>query len=638
VADDLHDAGNDNLDRLRAREALLSEAEHIVRVGSFVWEPGIRAQWSDEFYRILGREPGEVEPSADLFYAAVHPDDRPRVIAAAEASVLRGVPPDIEYRVIRRDNGEVRYLRGSGCVYRNPDGSVQRVVGALLDITESKRSALALEQALAVSGAAEELAHTGSFVVRINPIEITFSEGLRRLTGLPEGTIDAAVGLSLVHPDDRAGKLAWWQRLLRTRGPESNQVRLQRPDGSVRHLYTRAALTVLSDGGERVVGTIIDITERVELEQNLQRAAKLEAVGTLAAGVAHDFNNYLMAVGSALEHLPRADEQTRERLLTNARHAVSRCAELTRQLLGFARCQPFAPELVDVRSVVEGLHELFRQWVGRRAALRIQTDPGPLLAHVDARQLEQMLANLIVNAADASEAAHGGDGELRIVVDQPHLMAAVELVPDAVDAGHYTRISVEDDGAGVDPEFLPRIFEPYFTTKPHGRGTGLGLSAVYGMTHHNGGVVTVEALAHGTRFALWFPRPAPHSPLSAADREPSRAHARSRVLVVDDVAELRSNTAGWLRDGGFDALEAHSGEAALDLLALHTVDLVLTDLQMPGLDGLQLADEIARRHPGLRVVLMTGFAAVAAVKTRRKLLQKPFCEAELLAFVRAALG
>ncbi|HKP60781.1 MAG TPA: PAS domain-containing protein [Polyangiales bacterium] len=632
MADDLHEAESGNLDRLRAREALLSEAERIMRLGSFVWEPGTKTLWSDEFYRILGLEPGAVAPNRDVFYGAVHRDDLPKVLAARDLAANKGELPEIEYRVIRRDNGETRYIRSSGCVYRNPDGSVQRIIGALLDITESKRSALALEQAQAASGAAEELAQAGTFVVRWDPIEIQFSEGLRKLTGIQESTVNRDVGWSLIHPDDRENKLKWWWRLLETSKPESIQTRLVRPDGSVRHLYTRATLTTLSDG-ERVVGTTIDITERVQLEESLQRAAKLEAVGTLAAGVAHDFNNYLMAVGSALEHLPRADEPSRERLLVGAQRAVTRCAELTRQLLGFARCQPFAPELVDVRSVVDGLHELFRQSLGRRAALRVETAPGTLMARVDPRQLEQMLANLIVNAADAIEAANKTSGRVRVCVDQLQLTAASELVPETVGPGWYTRISVEDDGGGVSPDHLPRIFEPYFTTKPRGRGTGLGLSAVYGMAHQNGGVVTVEPLPDGTRFALWFPLPSASAPLTAAATE----LCRGRVLVVDDMPELRTTTAGWLREAGFETLEAEGGEAALAVLATKVVDLVLTDLQMPGLDGLALADEIERRQPDLPVVLMTGFASAAAAESPRKLLQKPFAEADLIAFVRSAL-
>jgi two-component system, cell cycle sensor histidine kinase and response regulator CckA len=213
-------------------------------------------------------------------------------------------------------------------------------------------------------------------------------------------------------------------------------------------------------------------------------------------------------VSAALDHLPRATPDAQHRLLGNAKHAVSRCVELTRQLLGFARCQPFAPGLTDVRDVLEGLEDLLRQSVGRRAELQIRTDSHPLYARLDAQHLEQMLANLIVNAADAIEAARIGPGEVRIVAEHIELHSAIASTPDVVPAGGFTRISVEDNGGGVAPEHLPRIFEPYFTTKPRGRGTGLGLSAVYGIAHQNGGLVTVESLPAGTRFALWFGVPA----------------------------------------------------------------------------------------------------------------------------------
>jgi PAS domain S-box-containing protein len=634
------DGDGPTLDRLRAREALLSEAEHIVRVGSYVWEPRKSTLWSDEFYRILGCEPGTVEPSSEVFFGAVHPDDRASVRAAAVSTATLGIMPELEYRVIRRDNGELRYIRGNGCVYRAADGSVQRIVGALLDITDSKRAALALEQSLAVSRAAEELAQAGSFVVRLDPLEITLSEGLRRLTGLPEGTLDPQLGLGLIYPDDRPRMLEWWKRLIDAGSVEAIQIRIRTHTGTTRHLYTRATvMPFLSDGGQRVVGTTLDISTRVELEEELQRAAKLEAVGTLAAGIAHDFNNYLMIVGSALELVTRAEVETRNQLIKNAQRAVTRCAELTRQLLGFARRQPFAPELIDVRAVVEGMHELFRQSLERRAELRVDTASAALFARVDGRHLEQMLANLIVNAADAIEASHPGLGEVRIIADQVQLTAALNGTPDSVSAGHFTRIRVEDDGGGVAPEYLPRIFEPYFTTKPRGRGTGLGLSAVYGMAHQNGGVVTVDALPAGTRFALWFP--VPELRVTTPQRETSRPKAPApRILVVDDVPELRFATALSLRAAGFETLEAPGAEAALAELAQRKFDVVLSDIQMPGIDGYALAAEIGRCHPGLAVVLMTGYARAGSVDevASYHLLHKPFSEAALIAAIQAALS
>jgi PAS domain S-box-containing protein len=643
------DSEGPTLDRLRAREALLSEAEHIVRLGSYVWEPRKSTLWSDEFYRIIGCEPGTVQPSADVFFGAVHPDDRADVRAAAVSTATLGIMPDIEFRVIRRDNGEMRHIRGSGCVYRAEDGSVQRIVGALLDITESKRAALALEQSLAVSRAAEELAQAGSFVIRLEPLEITLSDGLRRLTGLPahpargggdDGTLDPKLGLALLYPDDRVRILGWWKRLLEAGSVEAIQIRIQHQDGTTRHLHARATvMPFLCDGGKRVVGSALDISARVEMEQDLQRAAKLEAVGTLAAGIAHDFNNYLLVVGSALELVTRAEVETRQQLIKNAQRAVTRCAELTRQLLGFARRQPFAPELIDVCAVVEAMHELFRQSLGRRAQLRVDTPGAALFAHVDARHLEQMLANLIVNAADAIETSGRGLGEVNIIADQLHLMAAVSGTPDSVSAGHFTRIRVEDDGGGVAPEFLPRIFEPYFTTKPRGRGTGLGLSAVYGMAHQNGGVVTVDALPAGTRFALWFP--VPEQRVAPPPRRSAHPDARApRILVVDDVPELRFATALSLRAAGFETLEASGAETALAELASREVDVVLSDIQMPGIDGYALAAEIAKCHPGLPVVLMTGYARAAAEHDvpSYRLLHKPFSEAALLAAVQSALA
>ena len=283
-------------------EALLIESMRIAHLGGFVWVPGSpNPLWSDEFYRILGYEPGSVQPGSEAFFAAVHPDDVERVKLAFQR-LQQGVFEDIEYRVINQTTGEARFVRGSGRVYRDGE-RITQIVGALQDITESKRSAVALEEALAIARAAERVAGIGSFVVRVEAMEMIWTEGLKALTGVEEPNADAATHLERVHPDDREKQLRWWDRLVRERSCEPLSVRMVRADGSIRHLYTQAALMRLADGVERVVGTSMDVTERVQLEDQLRHAAKMEAIGTLAAGLAHDFNNYLLVMDSSLSML-----------------------------------------------------------------------------------------------------------------------------------------------------------------------------------------------------------------------------------------------------------------------------------------------------------------------------------------------
>jgi two-component system cell cycle sensor histidine kinase/response regulator CckA len=635
------------LDRQQGLDALLLETMRIARLGGFIWIPGSPAPlWSDEFYRILGYEPASVTPGPEAFFAAIHPDDLERV-KGAWRRVVEGQLEDIEYRVMHQTTGEVRFVRGSGRIYREGD-RITQIVGALQDITESKRSAVALEEALAIARAAERVAGIGSFVVRVEAMEMVWTEGLKALTGVEEPNADAATHLERVHPDDREKQLRWWDRLVHERAGEPLSVRMVRADGSIRHLYTQAAMMRLADGVERVVGTSMDVTERVQLEDQLRHVAKMEAIGTLAAGLAHDFNNYLLVMDSSLSMLAEGSEEPEERdeLIESGRLALSRCMELTRQLLAFARREPFRPESVDLTEVVVKFQDLLNRAVGRRATLRLEVGTGRLRARVDPRHVERMLTNLVVNAADAIEQLGIRSGRISVRLEATRLDAVLRAVPGDVPPGSYVCVVVDDNGGGIAPERLPRIFDPYFTTKPQGRGTGLGLASVYGMARQNDGLVSVSDLALGTRFTLWFPRidavaepardvsgPAEAAPLAASDAD---------ILIVEDVDQVRYIAERILRSAGFRTLTACNGAEALTLLDRgQQVRLILTDLQMPVMGGRQLADLVNRRPDPPPIIFMTGYSEDThgqGANPHLTLLAKPFTPDRLIEFVKSVLG
>jgi PAS domain S-box-containing protein len=619
----------------------------IAHLGGFVWVPGNpNPLWSDEFYRILGYEPGTVQPGGEAFFAAIHPDDVERVKDAFQR-LSEGVFEDIEYRIINQTTGEARFVRGSGRVYREGE-RITQIVGALQDITESKRSAVALEEALAIARAAERVAGIGSFVVRVEAMEMIWTEGLKALTGVEEPNADAATHLERVHPDDREKQLRWWDRLVRERSCEPLSVRMVRADGSIRHLYTQAALMRLADGVERVVGTSMDVTERVQLEDQLRHAAKMEAIGTLAAGLAHDFNNYLLVMDSSLSMLAEGAEEPRERdeLIEGGRLALSRCMELTRQLLAFARREPFRPESVDLNEVVVKFQELLNRAVGRRATLRIEASRRPLRARVDPRHVERMLTNLVVNAADAIEQLGIRSGRITIRLAATQLAEALRALPGDVPAGSYVCIQVDDNGGGIDPDRLPRIFDPYFTTKPQGRGTGLGLASVYGMARQNDGLVSVSDLDLGTRFTLWFPRidilaePVREAPAPA--EAPAQEASDADILIVEDVDQVRYIAERILRSKGFRTLTACNGAEALALLERgKQVRLILTDLQMPVMGGRELAERVSQREDAPPVIFMTGYSEDThgqGANPHLTLLAKPFTPDRLIEFVKSVLG
>lgn len=629
------------------RDALLTEVQRIAGLGGFVWMPGDTTPiWSDEFYRILGYEPGSITPGLDAFLATVHPADL-ELVRNAWNVAQTGTMPDLEYRIVRHSTKELRFVRGSGRVYMDNGGKVVRIVGALQDITDAKRSAVAHQEALAIARAAERASGTGSFVVRLEPMEVLWTEGLTALAGLDPPNTDLRAHVDRVHPEDRDKQATWWDRLIRERCCEPLSIRVVRPDGSVRHVYTQTALVRLGDGVERVVGTSIDVTERVLLEEQLRHAAKMEAVGTLAAGIAHDFNNYLMVMDSSLSMLDDSSESERQELIEAGRLALDRCMELTRQLLAFARREPFRPEVVELTEVVLQFQELLHRAVGRRATLRLDLGRRPLRARVDPRHVERMLTNLVVNAADAIEDTGSRSGRVTVRLDAVTLDSTRRMVPADVPAGSYACIVVEDEGGGIENARLSRIFDPYFTTKPHGRGTGLGLASVYGMARQNRAQVSVEGLDGGTRFTLWFPRVEGASPQSRQQStDPGAPQGDERgdvcVLVVDDVDQVRDIAARILRSAGFRTLTAQHGAEALDVLdAGHDVGLVLTDLQMPVMSGRQLAEQLRSRPNAPPVIFMTGYSEEThgqSAEPGLRLLNKPFTPDHLVDFVREALS
>ena len=625
------------------REALLSEAEAIAGTGSYLWEPGSPPLWSDGFYRILGYEPGSVEPSMEAFFARVHPDDAER-LAEAHAAAHEGAVPDEEWRILRADTGELRYLRGTAHVNRNAtEGQPLRMVGALMDVTQAKLSALRDERALVTMRVAERLAKMGSFVVDLDPMQTEWSEGLYEMAGLDDRDADLEARAAMIHSEDREAHTAWFGTVMQGAPAPPIQSRFVRPGGEVRHALTHAALVQFeSDGRERVVGTSMDVTERVMLEERLRHAAKMEAVGTLAAGVAHDFNNYLMVINSYLDILGRSrssDAHSLAELRGHAKHATKRCMELTQQLLTFARRRPASREVVDLGEAVERIGALLQSSVGRNVTLSLACPSATVAARVDPAHLEQILANLAINGRDAILASGRRGGAIELKVDALVLSTPQRLVPVEVGAGRWARIRVLDDGSGIAAEDLGRIFDPYFTTKGAGQGTGLGLAAVYGAVVQNEGHVTVETRqGNGSCFTVWLPEVDSPAVETVKPAEGPRAGAGThRVLVVDDIPSVRSVAALTLRAAGFEVTEASDGADALAQLERGTFDLVLSDVRMPRMDGQQLAAMLRERWPDLPVVLMTGFSD-AITDGDLPVLHKPISSEDLVEAVRMYVG
>ncbi len=418
------------------------------------------------------------------------------------------------------------------------------------------------------------------------------------------------------------------------------------PDLAVRHLEVSASPLRDAEGQVTSAVTILqDVTARLDAEEARRRSQRLEAVGQLTGGVAHEFNNLLMAVTGCLELLEKPVAQLGDAraasLLANAARAAGRGSRLTTQLLAFARRQTLQMEALDLDALVTGLQELLESTLGRGIQVVVQPGAGDWRAMADASQVELTLLNLAINARDAMP--NGGTLTIRTARVRTGPPARAEDPP----AGEYAAVHVSDTGEGMSPHVLARAFEPFFTTKAVGRGSGLGLPQVLGVAQQMGGGVGIVSRENaGTTVTVFLPRASAEAVSLARPGAPQEPAARlaldsARVLVVDDDTDVRVVTRAILEELGGVVIEAESGADAL--LALHTnpVDLVLADLTMPNMTGIELAAEVTRLAPGLPVVLMTGYGPDALADPGphiRGTLQKPFRAEALAQTLIGALG
>ena len=487
--------------------------------------------------------------------------------------------------------------------------------------------------------AAQSAAHLGYWEVDCGTGERFWSREMYHLWGIPEGTAapDTDAIVAAAHPDDRE---RFRNAIARRRdgsqdGPE--QVRVVLPDGTERVLETQSRRSTTDDGRTMLIGTAQDVTERVKLETRLRQSQKMEAVGQLAGGVAHDFNNILTVIEGYSRLLASGGTlHPRDRdAVTEILEASQRASALTRQLLVFSRRQVLQPRVLDLNEAITGVHKMLRRLIGEN--IEILTNLSEPLAPVkaDPGQIEQVLLNLALNARDAMPA--GG-----VLVIETANAPARENEPPRV------MFSVRDTGSGIDPAVIDRIFEPFFTTKESGKGTGLGLATVQSIVEQLGGRCEVQtAPGRGAMFRIYLPAHAGDSEsITPARRAPSApVECTGTVLVAEDDESLRTMACTVLRRTGYTVYEASNGIEALrrcgDTDA--TIDLVLADMVMPGLGGLELARDVQRLRPGVPVIIMSGYANDAATLSTTSepglsFLEKPFTPETLQRAVSDAIA
>jgi two-component system cell cycle sensor histidine kinase/response regulator CckA len=374
-----------------------------------------------------------------------------------------------------------------------------------------------------------------------------------------------------------------------------------------------------------------DITERKRAEEALRQAAKMEAIGVLAGGLAHDFNNQLYAVSGFAHFIgrdPGLSPAARQDLLEQQKVA-DRMASLTRQLLAFARQQVLAPETLDLNAAIEDTMPMLQRLIGSNVKIHLDLASGPKWVRVDRAQLVQVLLNLIINARDAM--AEGGRIVLRTLTQEVSPGSVLDRLQLPVDAGAYATLSVTDTGKGIPPEHMPHIFEPFYTTKEVGVGTGLGLATVEGVVAQSGGRIQVDSSVNrGTTITVLLPLTSEPviQPRSAGYRARPNSRSLGRVLVVEDEDAVRTVVMRTLQAEGYEVLGAREGGEALRELEEvgGAVNLVLTDIVMPGMGGRQLAAELSRKYRRIPIVWMSGHARESELQRGELSRDEPFLQ------------
>jgi two-component system cell cycle sensor histidine kinase/response regulator CckA len=574
-------------------------------------------------------------------------DIRPREDVPALLEVLArnegGLRQPGLWRHLRKD-GSIILVEISSYQYEQ-DGETRETVVAL-DVTERRRMEEALRESEATLkalvdnapfGIAQASLHTNR-ITTVNPtlLEMLGGYSFEEALQLDPGTqiyADAKDRDTLIDVLRRSGKVKAW---------ETN---LKRRNGTLIPVRLTGLLTPAADGKpERFSTYVEDITQQSSLERQVRQVQKLEAVGRLAGGMAHDFNNVLVVIKLSTEMMlgEITPDSPFSKPLLQISNAADRAAALTKQMLAFSRQQMMQPRIINLNSVVNETAHMLRRVIGED--IELVTDLAPTIENskLDPDQVTQVVLNLAVNARDAMPQG----GTLHIETSSRTLDEAYAREHSPVQPGNYVMMSVSDTGTGIDRSILPRIFDPFFTTKEVGKGTGLGLSIVYGIVKQSGGYIWVYSEpGHGTTFKIYFP-----ATTAALDRPAMRSGNASRpsgqlVLIVEDEPGIRTNIRDCLEQLGYRVLMAGGGDAALRICddLEGKLDLVITDLIMSGKTGDELAHDLAERYPDVRILFMSGYTENSA--TRRDVLikgspflQKPFSVAELANAVQSALA
>jgi len=622
------------VERVQARyESMVQALGEIVTINDLNGEITSNQNWSD----VTG-QPYE-EAIKDGWVNIIHPDDAPRVQQRWARGLQTLEPVDNEFR-LRRADGQWRRMHSRAVPVRDKAGTVVEWVGVIKDETERRQADELLRSVL--DNALDVIVSVSS----TGNVESFNTAGERLFGYQPAEVIGRSIALLI--PDAKAnteaGELPWYLNAMRgSVNTFERQMVGRRKDGA-RIPLEMAFSSFELNNTLHYTGILRDLTERSALEAQLRQSQKMEAFGQLAGGVAHDFNNLLtIIIGCSDLLLP--DMQRGEldyELVTDIRTAGDRAAALTRQLLAFSRRQLLEPKIVNLNETVAEVEKMLRRLIGEDIMLASNLDHSLQSVRVDPGQIEQVLVNLAVNARDAMPSG----GQLTIETRNVEWTEEYCRVHLGYMPGRYVMLSMTDTGCGMTPEVKRRVFEPFFTTKGAGKGTGLGLATVFGIVRQSGGQVNVYSEVDvGTSLQVYLP---------AIDQDGEAAPMRENldamrmgsetILLVEDEEAVRKIAKMALESHGYTVIEASSGSSALKLAekTARPIDLVISDVVMPGMSGRQFAEALRVLRPDFRLLFISGYTDDAVVrhgivKANEAFLQKPFSPDALARKVREVL-